>query len=377
MKKILLFGLVALLFSCSGSKSKQESVSGKQVKKDGVCDILLEATVNEMSAPAELRTWVKNMKVHSVLPLELTDSSMLGECRIAGEVDDKIVLYDSEAIYSFNAQTGNFLFPISRKGDGPEEYVYILDLAISPADTAVYVFDGNKKKINIYSLHSGEFMRSIKNDSIVSLEILGRDNWLTYNSPVKPYHYDICMHNLKMGNSRGVSVRKEAIEVNKGYVTMNDFIKSNDSVFYYESDTLFQIHETGRISPIVYIDKGTLDLPIEVATDYKRKQERMNYIWGERLRFNDRYCFLSFYHKNRAYFDVWDLKNSTLLYRNVATNISSDLGVEVEIEGKTIYVWPTFVKDNFFYCVLDEVAVEKLTGKTGDNPYILKLYIEE
>lgn len=322
-------------------------------------------------------SWLnEKIQIQSVTPLELTEASLLGRAFMVDEVSDKFMVCDFKSVYLFDNSTGKYLSSIKRSGEGPEDYLNILDLTFDSGSNVVSILDFPKKAINRYSVVDGKFLGRTKADSIVAFETLKNKNWVSFNSMTDTCLYDICISTpqgkLVWGRERTNTF------IPKGYVPTKDFIKSNSSVYFYEKDTFFQIVEEGGLNPTLYIDKGQLSIPDEVLYDMKRKRERNQYVWGDVLCFSEKHCFITYYYNSKIYFDLWDISSAKLCYRNIFEQASDFRGLPFKVGNTTVYAWPSFVKDNVFYCVLDEGESGKLlTDENAEsNPAVLKFRIE-
>ena len=307
----------------------------------------------------EDKSFMSSIDEVSYVPFELTDSSVLGNCYISTDEGGRIFVYDLHSVYAFDNKTGSFLSRIKRNGEGPEEYLGISDISINMKDSTVFILDGNRKRINSYSLNDGCFLNSIKSDSIVSFENFDNEKWVFYNSPMFPFYYDICVSDYSWNNRKGIQERIEESKF-EHIVPISDFMKYNDGIYTLRKDTIYKIENEDRIEPFIFLDKGRLSIPDEIAYGVKNKQKRHDYIWGETCCFSEEYYFSSYYYNRKVYYDVWNLKERKLCYRNMIESPSDNRGFPVRLNGTIIYVWPTWVKNDVFYCIIDEVESEKL-----------------
>ena len=109
MKKTILIGVMALaLGACSTTLQKNEA--------QGQIDI-----VPAFKNPTELKVSHLGKNIHYV-PLETTDSSLIGAAWSIRLLENKILVSCKEANLLFDRQTGKFLRKISGVGQGPQEY---------------------------------------------------------------------------------------------------------------------------------------------------------------------------------------------------------------------------------------------------------------
>ena len=358
MRIIILLLSLLLFYSCQNTSTDEESIVSLKLN-----DAL---SINRQDLEKV------NVQTVSLIPLEVTENSLLGEsCAIVGDSLKRIVLKEAGAIYVFDDK-GNFLSSVNQRGEGPQQYYYILDASVDWETNCVYVFDFTSHKLLTYSLKDGGFVKSIQRKDINSLIRLENGNWITYMAPNDSLLYDLCVYGKNWNLIWG---RKGTMpESEKDYFVLKNFYQSNGAVYVYENDTIFNVNEKGGLFPFYRIDKGKFTPPTEVLYDIKKKNERHKYIWGESFCFSSTHCFIQYYYNKCIYSDVWDITDETLCYRRISHSPSDNIGLPVRIKNKTIYVWPSFVKGNTFYCLLDEVTTMQLFPEKGEdvNPCILK-----
>ena len=110
MKKTILIGALALaLGACSTTSQKNEA--------QGQIDI-----VPAFENPTELKVSHLGKNIRYV-PLETTDSSLIGQMYGIKLLDDKILVTSGANCLLFDKQTGKFLCKVSGRGQGPKEYL--------------------------------------------------------------------------------------------------------------------------------------------------------------------------------------------------------------------------------------------------------------
>lgn len=360
MKGILLLLFVSTFWSCQNEKDLRKEIYS----------IPLEAEISKGNMKNE--SFLNNLST-TLIPLELTELSLLGNCHFVEDILGRIVIHDYQHIYTFDNKNGTFLSRIAHQGEGPEDYINISDVVVHPKDSCIFILDAAGKKINIYSLNSGNLKYNIPNDSVASFHLLDNEKWITHNSPMEPFTYDICIHDSLQQKGKGIYNRENEVE-HKGIIFINDFICSNNTTYIYKNDTLHQISNQGKITPFCHIDKGALSIPYEIATDVTQKAKRNSYIWGETICFTDTYCFLSYYYNQKMYFDVWNIHTGSLCYRNIAESANDMLGLPLKIGDETIVAWPKKVINDTLYCIASN---ENSENGEEENPCVLKIKINE
>ena len=357
---ILLF-ILLMLYSCSDSPHVEEGV----------------ATLRLSDAPNRNYQDMKqtDVQVVSLIPLELTEHSILGEsCTLIDDSLGRIVLKDIGTVYVFDSK-GNYLSSINQRGEGPQQYYNIFDASIDWGTNRMHIFDYPSCRLLTYSMENGSFIQSVTRASTESILSFGNGNWVIYNTPNDTVPYDLSVYDKDWKRIWGRMRQTEKLGNN--YQVLRTFYKSNGNVHVYENDTIFRVGKKGGLHPLFRIDKGKLTAPTDVLYDIRKKQERNRYIWGESLCFSTKHCFIRFYYNHCIYSDVWDITTGKLCYRNIAHSPADKIGFPTQIKGSTIYVWPTFVKNDTFYCLIDEATTMQLFPKKGEdiNPCVLKIDI--
>lgn len=356
---ICILFILLILYSCSDSPHVEEQVVTLQLSD------VPDRNYQDMKQT--------DVQVVSLVPLELTDHSILGEsCALIDDSLGRFVLKDIGTVYVFDNK-GNYLSSISQRGEGPQQYYNIFDASVDWEAKQIHVFDYPSCRLLTYSIENGSFAQAASWASTEGMLSLGNGNWVVYNTPNDTVPYDLSIYD-KDGKRIWGRMRQTENPGNN-YQVLRTFYKSNNEVHIYENDTIFRVKKEGGLHPLFCINKGKLTAPTDVLYDIRKKQERNRYIWGESFCFSTRYCFLRFYYDNCIYSDVWDITAGKLCYRNIAHSPADKIGFPIQINDATIYVWPAFVKNDTFYCLIDEATTMLLFPEKGEdiNPCILKI----
>lgn len=353
----LLGGVLIVLSSCDNIDLKNNLP---------IVDLSKKVTKSEKDVGSDL------IKVEDFFMLEFTDSSMLGTCYIVEDMDDTIILRDIQNVYNFTS-SGAFINRINHIGDGPQEYLNVSDAVVY--NNTINVFDLHKGKIFTYDME-GNYIQSLLNDSLLSITKNKNGHWITRNKSLNELNYSICLYDHKWNFLSGVKKNYSEI-IESPYLVINPFMKFNDEIYSYDNDTIYRFTETCQMSPFLYISKANLSIPQEILYDTKRKKERMNYIWGENMCISSKYLFICYYYDYKKYYDVFDIDTGDLFFRNIVKDVNDTEGFPIEINNKQIYVWPSYVKNDIFYCIVDENVSQSLFDfmDAEYNPAIIKFTI--
>ncbi len=94
------------------------------------------------------------------IPLETTDSSLVGTVERMRIFEDKVCLLCDKSFLMFNKQTGEAELQISKLGGAPEEYRSLYDVYVDSTRGLIELLDMNGKKIQKYDM-KGRYKASI------------------------------------------------------------------------------------------------------------------------------------------------------------------------------------------------------------------------
>lgn len=133
------------------------AMAGCSVRKDG--NNLSNVTTADSLLFTEPLDTLPDGVISSVswLPLQNSDQRIIDEISKLSVVDNFIVIGSRrQAVLQVYSTEGKFLYEISEKGQGPEEYLEIATFTVTP--TSIYILDNFSHKISRYALEKGTFM---------------------------------------------------------------------------------------------------------------------------------------------------------------------------------------------------------------------------
>ena len=150
MKKATILSLVAALLAvgCAGKKNDAGELSAVQL-------------------PFENSGWKMSEVADSIqyIPLETTPACLVGQIDLLIPLDTALVVVDKEiarSVYLFG-RDGHFLHQIGQRGEGPQEYASIEDVAIDRERGQVVLLDSGSERLLVYGL-DGTFVQSVPLD---------------------------------------------------------------------------------------------------------------------------------------------------------------------------------------------------------------------
>lgn len=262
MKKYLLLSIVFSLFLCGCTQKQNEVKNLSGMETIPITDF--ETYNGRFSEFAEAVV---------MIPLEFTDESILGEIKKVVLSEDFIFVmerFNSAGIYTFD-RSGKFLYRIGSRGQGPEECADVDDFSINEKDRLIYIFDGVRKKVFVFSFDN-EFIKTIPMDySATNMEYQDGLFYL-YREDAR---YGVPLYSLVIKDINGDLVEK--------YYPMSDLPKSHDCVFCKrENDILFAqdmndsvfVLSGEKLSPVYYIDYKDRSMAPEDRMDIKHDVRR-------------------------------------------------------------------------------------------------------
>ena len=158
MKYISLLLVSTLLLGCSSNK-KQGVISSQL----GIPVINLFESISTVSS-LSLSEAIEKL---DIVPLEMTDQSMLGEIRRIQVTEHDIWIHDFNKFYSYRfSRTGKFLNRIGSIGQAPGEYVNFSTFLVDEYKEEIYIVSNNNG-ILVYNF-KGEFKKKIVDQQIIN-----------------------------------------------------------------------------------------------------------------------------------------------------------------------------------------------------------------
>lgn len=260
--KFLIFLIIIFFFSCKG-KIENKEVNLKGFKYVSVS--LDNFKDNNYSAS-------KNLKDIEYVPLESNSDIVIGSINKLIVTTRGIYIYDklSNAIFVFNLG-GKFKYKIDRKGTGPGEYVNIINFTVDQHNDDIYIHDDRGLKILKFD-SSGHFVMSNKTD------FLFRD-FIAFNGHLGLYagfwpnqlafdgSNDLFRYVVKNFDSNKISYSSMKFNYNESLlriVGLSYYFNTNGDnriLFERTSSCIYNISNSGELSPKYYADFGDFKLP--------------------------------------------------------------------------------------------------------------------
>ena len=317
-----------------------------------------------------------------LIPIETNDSILFKHVNIEGITEEYIVAHDGNigvnkiAVYLINKNSGKVASIIDRRGQGPGDYLRIANVFVNTKDNTIFLSDN--VKINEYTF-DGKFIKSIKNDSIDALRILSDDNFAVSFSPLVNQDYALGIYDKSWVLKRK-SIPKLKIKEKFDMVYFDAIFNFNNDFFYKlaHSDTLYRF--TSEFDePYLVHSKGRYTIPFDIKANREMTEKYGNrYVQYDFGYLISKYYFLTYYYNNKFYSEIWNIEESSLLFKSIYGRDGRHPGIPVIIGEEIINVWPSYVKNNYLYCIIEnEDALKIMPSLPEDtNPIILEVKLK-
>lgn len=286
-QKSLLLLLPFLLLSCGGKKnSGQLSDTAVQIVKPEFPQIVPFETGIETEQEILLSEIADSIRY---IPLETNNKCLMKRLRTTNilQTKDYFFLPWIEKLFQYT-RDGKFVRTIGRKGNGPGEFNWIMQIDVDEEKGLVYMLT-TSAKINIYSIETGKFVRAMKTPSMEAGDfamLRTQDTiaatFIRNNNGRRKER--IYLSDLK-GDTLKIFNRWDLFELNSSYSWMMSsdedrymfHYKNNTCYKEYYNDTLFTI-TPDSLEPRYIFQMGKYALPMECRFEYlngdgKRFQE--------------------------------------------------------------------------------------------------------
>jgi hypothetical protein len=256
-------------------------------------------------------------KKAKIIPLETADESLIGQITEVQVSDGKMFVFDTDHIHGglfvFDMD-GKFIRRIGRKGQGPEEYVFLSDFTVDEAKHEIYLMDLDRKCIMIYDIETGKYIKRINisymSEKTYSNCILYSEGRLYADVRAKSgskENYMLYEIDLQTGKCKNPLLPRDC---NKGanFMLSNPFYSRNHAnspkIVKSFMDTVFAIEKNG-VSPFLAVkSKNWISEDDARKMDYDDPMRKMDII-------NSTVCGISNLIEGRdiILFDIYERNN--------------------------------------------------------------------
>lgn len=299
----------------------------------------------------------------NIIKLETTENSLLYDIGHIEYVDDKYFVYSRNLVRVFDMQ-GHFLFNLSQKGEGPNEYFSLHN--ITSDSKCIFLYDFNASRILCFDFE-GNYLSDIKLncdiDQVHPAKVfyLNENTFLTYNS----YAGDemgvpvLSLWNNTLDKQKYIGGRtlQSGLRFADGC-----YVSEDKRILYWEpaKDTLFQVINN-ILSPLYKIDFGKHAMPGEIAK--KDDYERIMFLGRKE---NFKYASLARYYQRKD-----DVLYFSCIYNGVVY-ICSYNEVNGNVGVYSFYDVNNHYKACPFYKIVDDyIILELKDNRNEENNHVL------
>lgn len=292
------------------------------------------------------------LQVAEPIYIPLPDSILLGSPIITDEHNDIVVLHDDSKIVMADLREGRVIQAISRKGNGPEEYIDIGGVSVAWDNHELLVFDIQKQRAQVYSFE-GMFKRTIPSPDKACSGIHRVGDHLFWNvasrgKPLPAYYVTDRDGALTDSSSTYFPPFRSSFMSLSSMLLMED-AKRESLLLKVWTDTVYRVTLNKPDMPLLVISLGEKGMPLKYLAQYETYRRYIDdSIIPAGWSFVGTYLFFGYYYRQRFYKDIWDVQNQTLVGRNILSeqNYASDTSF-----------WPSFCSsDGILYSVSDKTS---------------------
>ena len=402
-QKSLLLLLPFLLLSCGGKKnSGQLSDTAVQIVKPEFPQIVPFETGIETEQEILLSEIADSIRY---IPLETNNKCLMNRLRTTNilQTKDYFFLPWIEKLFQYT-RDGKFVRTIGRKGNGPGEFNWIMQIDVDEEKGLVYMLT-TSAKINIYSIETGKFVRAMKTPSMEAGDfamLRTQDTiaatFIRNNNGRRKER--IYLSDLK-GDTLKIFNRWDLFELNSSYSWMMSsdedrymfHYKNNTCYKEYYNDTLFTI-TPDSLEPRYIFQMGKYALPMECRFEYLNGDgKRFQELAAPYLQYNtietDSYVFMPYSNwtgekARENQLAIYDKKGSSC-FKVANGYIKNDLTPGLPFRPVTA------LDEHTLLCMWDAaeilekaektpsiLQIEPLKGlKEDDNPVMMIVYLKQ
>ena len=358
------FWIICLLFSVMLFSCKEKTHNDEDCKTINLLESEIIPSLDEYIESIEEIT-LENDPVKVVYPKKLLVSG------------NNMFVLSSGQVYSFD-ESGFFNYYVGRKGNGPDEYLFILDCCVSLDEKSILCLD-SRNTIYRYSTVDGRFIEKIETNekgtasTVVPME---NDSFGLFfpNPPDKQMNdFDSDFYCLKLFNKKGVlheeHLLREDYNILMSFRSQTVQESGNKYVLsYMPGDGICYSFDNGDVKPLFYLSFDGKGLP----KGFTKKSEDPFLMIGD--------IFESDYYKNPSSV----CQTSSLLfcsafgpnssYINFVFNKATERGVRWQSYGNEAPPMSALcADDNYFYFAFEESSLSIDSAETIPDPFIRTL----
>lgn len=276
------------------------------------------------------------------IPLELSDSSLIGDIDKIILTKDYIVVRSNDFIFLFDYK-GDFIRRIGARGDGPGQYKSILDVSVDESERRIFLADYSSNKVLEYDFE-GKYLKDYNFSPFWwTFEAIDRSFLI---SPMNLFGNELYKIKLTTYTGDSIAYFKNNVlytsQDNLLYPTVKCFQHYHNEIVCRQqfNDSIYTfVPRTQNLVIRYYFDFGDAHFPIELLeSSVKFTTESVNYGFVEDITETDDYIFLHITYKGKSEKYIIRKGLDDGFYK-----VEKDNGVLIKTAG--LYFWPKWSND--------------------------------
>lgn len=261
-------------------------------------------------------------------------------------------------------RSGKFDRSISRRGNGPQEYVNLRDFCVTSSN--IYLYDGQKSKVLIYDLDCNflsEHTLPFNADAMMALD----NNKYLFSLMLSNTRDKLVITDSEFNIETVLLSFSEDFMDNK--FTNNIFQEVGDRIIYNKpvNDTIYTISRLGELGKTYYVDFKSNKVPTEIADDYQlisdnRETKSYQYFYDTPIIVDSLMVGLIYNSSTKAALSV-DVNNNSYTISNFEPN-------SVDFD-KTV-LFPLYATDEYIVGYFDIQVYDFLRVKPNLSPDMIE-----
>ena len=282
MKKHNLIWVVFVLIICACSSSQKG----------------MESSVNTVSIDIsnceelDFRKFFDSVKY---VPLETNEDVLIGEITKMYLTNEHIIIFDQKTmkIFLFGID-GKFIRNIGKKGEGPDEYLFINDIQFDEKHMLILAHERFRNSIYTYDL-SGNLLDKTQ-EALISFNSFSKteEGFWVYScfSNKNPEHYNLMLLTSDLQSiKKQFFSQKEFVNVTFLPTFMND--EHGRLFFYYPSSNIIYEISGTDVTPYLQVDFGNKTMPYDMINEMESIEEYDKLVSGQNYLGNISKCFIN------------------------------------------------------------------------------------
>lgn len=141
--------------------------------------------------------------------IKLSATPLLGRIKKMCMIDERIYIWDNVAGIVCYDMSGNLLYQMNSRGQGPSEYADINAFAVNTSSREFVIYDNAKQSLMFYSAEDGKFIRNHRLNSPVPTEISHFGGCFFYHNRFhRNYQEDASLHYYLLSSKDGIHIEQ-------------------------------------------------------------------------------------------------------------------------------------------------------------------------